>query len=268
MYKLIVTDIDGTLYSDDKKLGDRDEKAIREMEKLGVKMILSSGRYYKGVLPIAEKLDLDDRYHIATNGMCLFDTNGYVEFTHIFDPDDYRRLVEHLRETARSFVVINRECLWYETEDRSCVETMIPNNGDVPFIKVDDALDIEDPFQICAYYDTPEECKRILDKEFDTISGAVTYHVLIDFIPKGIDKYVALKRLMELMDVKPEEIIGVGDNDNDLPIIEHVGLGISVNNASDNLKRASDIVLERTNNENPMEEILEKVIKKSAIFNI
>lgn len=264
MYKLIVTDIDGTLYSDEKKIGDRDVKAIHEMKKLGVDMVLSSGRYYRGVLPIAEKLGLDTTYHIATNGMCYFNTSGEVEFTHVFDPEDYKRLIMHLRKTSRSYVIINKDCLWYETEDRSCVETMIPNNGDVPFIKVDDALEIEDPFQICAYYGNPKECEDILSGEFDTISGAVTYHVLIDFIPKGIDKFIALRRILDITDVRPEEVIGVGDNDNDLPIIENVGLGISVNNASENMKRASDIVLERTNNENPMEEILERIIKKSV----
>lgn len=262
MYKLIVTDIDGTLYRDDKRMGERDIKAVAEMKRLGVDMMLSSGRYYKGVLPIAEMLGLDNTYHIATNGMCFFNTSGDVRFTHLFDREDYGNLIRHLRKTSRSYVIINKDSLWYETEDRSCVETMIPNNGDVDFIKVDDALDIADPFQICAYYGTPEECRNILARDFDTIFGAVTYHVLIDYIPKGIDKFVALKQLLDEMKISPEEVIGVGDNDNDLPIIENVGLGISVANASDNLKNASDIVLERTNNENPIEEILERVIKK------
>ena len=192
--------------------------------------------------------------------MCFFNTRGDVEFTHLFDPAEYENLIRHLRRTSRSYVIINRDCLWYETDDECCVDTMRPNNGDVDFVKVDDALSIPDPFQICAYYGTPGECERILDRKFDSISGAVTYHVLIDFIPKGIDKFRALKRLLDEMNISPEEVIGVGDNDNDLPIIENVGLGISVRNASDNLKRASDIVLERTNNENPMEEILERVI--------
>lgn len=262
MYKILAADIDGTLFNDKKEVTKKTVEAIKKCNEKGVYVILSSGRYYKGVLPIAESLDLDKSYHVADNGISYFDTKGEVNFIKVFDFDDYKLLVEHLRNTSRSFVVTNESGMWYETEDESCVKTMKPNNGDAPFIKVDDVLKVKNPFKICAYYETDEEVNNILSKKYNTITGCVSFNVLIDFYPKGIDKYITLMEVAKKLNVKKEEIVAIGDSDNDLPLIKNAAVGISVANASEKLKEASDIVLKQNNNEDPVCYVIENIILK------
>jgi len=263
MYKILATDIDGTLFNDNKEITYKTRKAIEKCMDMGVHVVLSSGRYFKGVLPIAQTLKLDNSYHVADNGISYFNTSGYKEFIDVFDKEDYKRLIEHLRNTCKSFVVTNESGMWYETDDRSCVETMLPNNGDAHFIKMKNILDVPNPFKICAYYESDEERDSILSRSYEKITGCVSYKVLIDFYPKGIDKYTTLLEVAKKLNVKEEEIIAIGDSDNDIPLIENAALGISVANGSDNLKEASDIVLQQTNNEDPLCYVIENIIERT-----
>lgn len=263
MYKILALDIDGTLFNDKKQVTPKTVDAIKKCKDLGVYVVLSSGRYYKGVLPIAESLELDNCYHVADNGISYFNTKGEVNFIKVFDKEDYKRLVEHLRKTCKSFVVTNEMGMWYETEDKSCVTTMRPNNGDAHFIKLKDILDVPNPFKICAYYETEEDVNRILSKEYETITGCVSYRVLIDFYPKGIDKFVTLMEVADKLNVKEEEVIAVGDSDNDLPLIENAALGVSVANGSKKLKEASDVVLDLDNNNDPVCYVIENIIERT-----
>lgn len=263
MYKILATDIDGTLFTDDKKITEKTRRAIKKCADMGVYVILSSGRYYKGVLPIAESLGLSESYHVADNGICYFNTEGEAEFIKVFDKDEYKVLIEHLRKTCKSFVVTNETGMWYETDDRRCVETMLPNNGEAHYIKMKDILDVPNPFKICAYYETDEERDNILSREYEKISGCVSFKVLIDFYPKGVDKYETLLEVAKKLNVKEEEILAVGDSDNDLPMIENARLGVSVKNASENLKNASDIVLTQSNNEDPLCYVIENIIERT-----
>ena len=269
MYRLIVSDIDGTLYDDEKKVGRRDEEIIKKMLDGGIKIVLSSGRFYRGMLPLAKKLNLFGAYHIATNGTCIFSADGEVVETSTFCETGYSNLIRHLRKTCKSFVVINNECMWYETQDTRCIDALGSNNGDAPYIRVDDVLSVNEPYQICAFYSSLSECDEILEGEIEGISGSVTFREdaqgdaigLIDYIPAGTDKYAALKKIAAMLGIKRDEIIGFGNNDNDLPIVKGAAVGVCVNNSSENLKNASNLVLDRTNNENPMEELYEKLIK-------
>ena len=56
---------------------------------------------------------------------------------------------------------------------------------------------------------------------------------------------MALKKLCELIGVESKNVIAVGDNDNDIEMIEYAGLGYAVKKATDNLKKAADKVTKR-----------------------
>lgn len=69
----------------------------------------------------------------------------------------------------------------------------------------------------------------------------------------------AMHKLTELLDVKKEEIIGVGDSDNDLPLFEAVGYKIAMGNATDALKAQADYVAPSVD-EDGLAEVIEKCI--------
>ena len=76
----------------------------------------------------------------------------------------------------------------------------------------------------------------------------------------GVSKGKGVLYLAELYGIQPEKIITVGDNMNDIDMIETAGIGVAVSNAEDKVKEAADIQV-CSNNEGAIADILEKIIK-------
>ncbi len=64
-------------------------------------------------------------------------------------------------------------------------------------------------------------------------------------LPDGVDKDLGLRTALKKMNLSPEEVVAVGDGENDLPLLKLSGLSVSVNNALPSLKQASDWVMSR-----------------------
>ena len=83
----------------------------------------------------------------------------------------------------------------------------------------------------------------------------------VEFNPDAIDKGKAAIALGEQIGIKKDEIIALGDNSNDLSMLQQVGLGVAVSNGIPAVKHAAGLVLDATNNDDPVTELYEKVFK-------
>ena len=83
---------------------------------------------------------------------------------------------------------------------------------------------------------------------------------LCDVMKEGVTKAYALQKLSESLGIKRKEIVAIGDQLNDIDLIEYAGLGIAVANAEDTLKEKADIVTNSTNNEDAVSEAIEKYV--------
>ncbi|WP_339033633.1 HAD family hydrolase [Spiroplasma endosymbiont of Cantharis rufa] len=85
--------------------------------------------------------------------------------------------------------------------------------------------------------------------------------ILIDAMPKGINKATGVKKWAEIMKVDLKEIIVIGDNNNDLEMISEMPFGIAVGNAHDKVKKRAWKVIDRIEN-NGVGKFLKKLISK------
>ncbi|MDJ0534997.1 MAG: HAD family hydrolase [Xenococcaceae cyanobacterium MO_207.B15] len=75
------------------------------------------------------------------------------------------------------------------------------------------------------------------------LSWQISYNKgAVMLLPEGVDKYCGLSKSLEQMNLSAEEVVGVGDGENDLPLLNLCGLAVSVNNALPVLKKESDWV--------------------------
>ncbi len=77
---------------------------------------------------------------------------------------------------------------------------------------------------------------------------------------EGITKAYALQKLSESLGIKRNEIVAIGDQLNDLDLLEYAGLGIAVANAEDALKEKADMVTIANNNEDAVSEAIESIL--------
>jgi len=95
-----------------------------------------------------------------------------------------------------------------------------------------------------------------------TQDSEVTYssNRYIEFNDKGVDKGAGLTFLTDHLDIDLSETIAIGDNFNDQPMLEAVGLSVGVANMVPDLKDDMDYITEATHEEDAIHEVIDKFI--------
>ena len=78
---------------------------------------------------------------------------------------------------------------------------------------------------------------------------------------KNVNKWTAIEYLLEIENIKPEEVVAIGDNVNDKEMIQNSGLGVVMGNSSEQMKEMADVVVS-DNNSDGIAEVVEKYIFK------
>ena len=83
--------------------------------------------------------------------------------------------------------------------------------------------------------------------------------IFLEFLKPGINKSTGLSVLSENLNIPKEEIIAVGDADNDIAMIKFAGLGVAMGNAFPQVKEAADYIT-ATNDEDGVAKVIEKFV--------
>ena len=83
----------------------------------------------------------------------------------------------------------------------------------------------------------------------------------LECLAPNVNKGVALKVVASSLNTSMKAVIAVGDQPNDVEMIAEAGLGVAVANAHEVCRAAADVVLDRTNNEAAVEEVVERFLK-------
>jgi len=213
----IATDIDGTLTKPNYLLSIEAIQSIRELEKIGIKVILISGHVFPTVSALSQYVGTSGPI-VAENGCVI----GYRwEPILLGDPiEDREKVVKLMIDLGFEEAPTNK----FRYIDLAFRRTSRSN------------LSVE------TLYD-------LLEK--NGINGIEIHDsgFAVHISPKGLNKGVGLRKALELAKIDPNKTIAIGDGDNDLPFFSVVGFSVAVANASENLKKQANLVLERGNGE-------------------
>ena len=259
-YKMLVTDMDYTLLNKEKKVSERNrEAAIKAIEK-GVHMVVATGRIYTSARVYAKLLGLSTPI-IASNGAIIreaaFNNPEDTERT-IFKDTLHKETVSEMIRLSRKYGLF---CHFF-TEDTIYSEKLVNVSlrytewnkylGEEDQVKikiVDDAEGIleQDKVEIlkAVVVDSDsEKIQRLRDSIIETgiVSVSQSMKDNLEVMNKGVTKGNAVKRLAQMYGIHREEIIAIGDNENDMSMIEYAGMGIAMGNAEESLKNVADYI--------------------------
>jgi Cof subfamily protein (haloacid dehalogenase superfamily) len=244
--KLLALDIDGTLLNSQHQLTDRTIESVRRVVAAGIKVVLVTGRRFHAARPIAEELELD--LPLITHNGALIKDAATLDVFHSLPLD---------LELSRELVLLGRE---QQTDTLCCDDTA--GEGFLVFDRISEenvrlrayialfsqyAREVEDlhgylispPIQVfyvgpCARMD---QLAEILNKRVAGRAKMVmtTYRAadmaILDVINLACSKGAGLSRLADSLGIKREEVMAVGDNHNDLEMLEYAGLPVIMANA-------------------------------------
>ena len=268
MIKLIAIDLDGTLLKDDKTISDKNRETLMKAKEQGIKVVLCTGRPLNSVVGHLETLNLLDEgdYAVTFNGgLIQRNDTGEVISKELMSYDDVVTLYELTQELDLPLdIVAGSEVLTVQPQPETCqslYHTLNPllTYKDIPLEEVSKEGSYNK--MVCA---VPSEA---IEEKMPLIPAC--YHerynivrsgeFIFEFLPKTVSKGFGLKRLGEILDIKPEEMMALGDEENDLSMIEFVGLGVAMENGSDVVKNSAQHITV-TNEEDGVAVAVEKFV--------
>lgn len=265
-YKLIALDLDGTLKNSNNEVSERTKTALMKAQELGAKIVLASGRPTYGLRKESVLLELDkyEGFLLSFNGARVSSVKS--EET-IFEQT---LSVEQIRQAYDRSKEFNLACLTYDGEyvvsediDDHYVQYEYSINN-MAGKKIDSFKDyVKEPVNKVLLTGEPDYVGSILDDFKEPFGDELSIYrsapFFVEIMAQGIDKAASLDRLVKHMGIKREEVIAFGDGYNDLSMIEYAGMGISMANGVDEVRKKADFVT-LSNDEDGIAYALEKFL--------
>ncbi|MFT4072535.1 MAG: Cof-type HAD-IIB family hydrolase [Dysgonamonadaceae bacterium] len=251
-YKLLVIDVDDTMLNSQGEISKRTHATIRKVQQMGIKVVLASGRPTHGLKRIAEEIELKnyDGYFLSYNGGQIFKCQkGHNEL--LFEKRINPELLPLLEEKARQ---LDLDIFTYHQD------FIITNNPDNPHIKREAEINQMRLIQVDNLSESidfwPCKCMLVSDDENILLSLEEHWHkrlngsldvfrsesYYLEAVPPFIDKGNTLGILLDILKIKPEEVVAIGDGVRDFSMIQMVGLGVAMGNAKESVRACADIV--------------------------
>lgn len=236
MIKAVFFDIDGTLVSfKTHRVPDSTKRAIAILRAKGIRVLIASGRQ---LLAINNLEDLQfDGYVTLNGGYCI--VGEQVIYKHSMPSEDMVSLVRYMEEQESFPCIFVHENAFYinYTNERTNEIFRLLNFPQPPSLPLREAVEGE-VFQLVAFF-TKEQEKAIMA----AMPHCEAWQPLFsDVIPKGSSKQVGVDKMLDYFGISLEESMAFGDGGNDVLMLKHVGIGVAMGNAEDEVKLAADYV--------------------------
>ena len=262
MYKMIAIDLDGTLLTDELTVSPGTIEAIQKAVELGAVVTIATGRMFLSAKPFAKQLGLNVPL-ITYQGALIKDVEEKaVMYERLVPPDLAHELIDIAKKRNLHLQVYQDDVLYAASENdfiREYVEA-----AKVPYkVEPDLAKLASRGFEKALFIDVPdhidelqEELRGLFGERANFIKSKSAY---LEVTHPEADKGIALLHLAQKLGIDRSEIIGIGDNYNDLDLVITAGLGIAMGNAVQELKEKADYI-SRSNNEEGVRHVIEKFI--------
>lgn len=265
-YRLIVSDFDGTLINDKQRVPEKVKKAISEYAESGGIFAVCTGRMLRSILPQVRSLGLKGLV-VANQGVVIADIeSGKLIKCGGMSCSEAAEICEYLEGLNRPINLYSDDDMFTDIEKGNEYLKVYEEIVNIGSVHIDEkmsefALKLNRACQKIAILVPQSERNGLYDnlkaKFGDRFDVTCSAKVLVEISPFGETKGKALKFLSDYFSVPLEKCIAVGDNLNDLSMIQAAGLGVAVGNGVVELKKAAGFI-SKSNNDGGVAQIIEK----------
>ena len=249
--RLVVSDVDGTLVNSDKELTEETVAAVAELRDAGIGFTIISARPRSGMMPIAERLDLDGAMG-AFNGGLIFKRDGTVLEHHRIEPGIAAGIWDIIGDADVDRWVFADD-KWHASNGTGlhARRERISSNQQ-PVITGDFSEVIERADKITFVSDDENLLRGLHEKikppygDKATIVQSQTYY--LDVTALEANKGAGIERLSAAMDTPMDSIAAFGDQANDLPMLQRAGVSVAMGNGAEAIREFAQHI-SRSNDE-------------------
>jgi hypothetical protein len=287
--RLLALDLDGTLLNSHGQLSERNRLALQEARERGVRVAVVTGRRFRDARPIALEIGLDTPV-ISHNGALTKHARTLETVNATLLPLDAAREVLRVgREEAMDAMVsddpVGKGVLVYDriSDGNYALGRYITWSRRIHGDEADDAIRRVDSLE--EYLDHPPvhisfsgSCavmiamrERLIEEIGDAIKVFTTEYrkqdfTLLDVLSPAASKGVGVAASAAEYGIAREEVMAIGDNQNDLEMLQYAGTGILMGNADVSLADHGDFHMTASNDEDGVALAIEKHILRREEF--
>ncbi|MEA5004181.1 MAG: Cof-type HAD-IIB family hydrolase [Christensenella sp.] len=242
-YKLIALDLDNTLLNAKKEITPENRKAIAAAREQGVHIVLASGRAFPGIKPLLSDLGLTD-YVVACGGAQVIDPWENVVHSIYLPPIGAKQVMRWAAVRDIHFQIYLDEGIYYlkDTPYADLYRRLCSYGG----VADPDIMDMEtvltSKIVMVDEEEKIQEYERELRPTFPEFAYPKSQKGFLEVISPDATKGNALAFIATKLGIEPSQIIAMGDNSIDESMVEYAGLGVAMENATDNLKSIANYV--------------------------
>lgn len=259
-YKLVVTDMDGTLLNSQGQVSEENKEVLKKLQEKGVHIAVATGRIYASAKIFAKYLEVKTPI-IACNGAIVrkIDDNEIL-YESPMKKEDCLKVLDICRKHNVYYHFYTDDTFFTEKLEKSALKysewNKTLNEKDRINLEV-----IEEPYQVIKdsnekifkflILDDDIDLLRKIREELSQVPGIVcckSRYDNLEIMNSGVEKGKAVKSLADSLGVKQEEVICIGDNENDISMLKYAGLGIAMGNAEEIVKSTADYITEINDN--------------------
>ncbi len=266
--KMIAIDVDGTLLNSKKELTKKVKDTILRAQSVGIKVVIATGRPLSGIKSLLNELKLanqKDQYVICFGGGVVETTSENILLEKTLTYDDYvdleaisLKLGLHFHaSTPDRIYTANRDIGDYTLYEANLVNLGISYRTPAEMKKI--------KIVKCMYVDEQELLDhKIADHTpFAHLDNRIAFTKTAPFYyeanPKGVSKGSALRFLCQKLNLTSENLMAIGDEENDLSMIKYAGVGVAMGNAVPAVKQVAQVITEDCDHDG-VAKIIEKYI--------
>lgn len=243
----------------------KNKEAIKEMAQKGIIPTIATGRMYKASCNFAKQLELDVPI-ITYNGALIKSVSGKVYFEGFLSPKIVGEIYNYCREMKYYFQTYQDDILYYEvyTDKTNGYEKGIDIQGFAVGKKIYKLVDRIPKILIIT--DSDEESDKVANLFNEKFSGqahaAKSQFNYVEIMAPNIDKASGLYHLTEKLGFSIDEVMAIGDSNNDIPMLKVAGFSAVMGNAKDDVKACGDVIVADCEHDGVAEAIYKYVLKK------
>jgi len=284
MIKLLALDLDGTLLNSSGQIPEANRQAIRQAEEKGVLVTIATGRRFRDAQPIGIELGLNAPL-ITHNGALLKYAENDETVAYSLLPRETSLEILRVGNEFGGDALISADpqgkgTLFYDRISDNNIplqryivwsKTLHGDEAEKALCHVDDLSNILDDTEVihitfsgtCA---AMYEMERVLKSELqDTVTILATVYprldfTLIDILPPDSSKGVGVEKLALIEGLQKNQVMAIGDNFNDIEMLEFAGTAIVMGNADPRLLERKEFYTTVSNDENGVAEAIKQFI--------
>ncbi len=273
-YKLIVFDLDGTLLREDGSITSRTVEYINKLKKNQFDVIIATGRSYYHAKKLIEPLK-QDMIILSNNGSIARHTsNDEIIFANYLDRHKTIDVIKEAKKKILSPILHvdkyeNGYDLLIEEESESKNYSGYVSNKEGRYRRIEFENDrLDKVLAVCFagdFYEL-ENFRSKIKKKYPGIYNSFTsknlrVRGLLEFLDLKGCKWEGVLRYAKSKGIEKEQIISLGDDNNDIELIKKSAIGIAMKNGTNEIKLAADLVAYENNNNDGAVKVLEKIFK-------